>query len=66
MHVDLQLYGGRSLDTVTQAVTLAAYAAPLAASYPAFTAAEAASLVELLAEFHIERAIRSLRLLDHP
>jgi DNA repair protein RecO (recombination protein O) len=41
MHVDLQLYEGRSLDTVTQAVTLAAYAAPLAASYPAFTAANA-------------------------
>ncbi|MDR1186179.1 MAG: DNA repair protein RecO, partial [Bifidobacteriaceae bacterium] len=41
MHVDLQLYEGRSLDTVTQAVTLAAYAAPITASYPAFTAANA-------------------------
>ncbi|MDR0626529.1 MAG: DNA repair protein RecO, partial [Bifidobacteriaceae bacterium] len=41
MHVDLQLYEGRSLDTVTQAVTLAAYGAPIIASYPAFTAANA-------------------------
>ncbi|MDR0591769.1 MAG: DNA repair protein RecO, partial [Bifidobacteriaceae bacterium] len=41
MHVDLQLYEGRSLDTVTQAVTLAAYAGRLASSYPAFTAANA-------------------------
>ncbi|MDR1633693.1 MAG: DNA repair protein RecO [Bifidobacteriaceae bacterium] len=41
MHVDLQLYEGRSLDAITQAVTLAAYGGPIAASYPAFTAASA-------------------------
>jgi DNA repair protein RecO (recombination protein O) len=41
MHVDLQLYEGRNLDTVTQAVTLAAYGAPLIADYPRFTAASA-------------------------
>jgi DNA repair protein RecO (recombination protein O) len=41
MHVDLQLHEGRNLDTVTQAVTLAAYAGPIAADYPRFTAASA-------------------------
>ncbi|MDR2380059.1 MAG: DNA repair protein RecO [Bifidobacteriaceae bacterium] len=41
MHVDLQLYEGRNLDTVTQAVTRAAYSAPIMANYPAFTAASA-------------------------
>ncbi|MDR3361200.1 MAG: DNA repair protein RecO [Bifidobacteriaceae bacterium] len=41
MHADLQLYEGRSLDTVTQAVTLAAYGAPITTDYPRFTAASA-------------------------
>jgi DNA repair protein RecO (recombination protein O) len=41
MHVDLQLYEGRSLDTITQAVTVAPYAAAITADYPAFTAANA-------------------------
>jgi DNA repair protein RecO (recombination protein O) len=40
-HVDLQLYEGRNLDTVTQAVTLAAYGAAITADYPRFTAASA-------------------------
>ncbi|MDR2253836.1 MAG: DNA repair protein RecO, partial [Bifidobacteriaceae bacterium] len=41
MHVDMQLYEGRSLDTITQAVTRAAYGAPIAADYARFTAASA-------------------------
>src|SRR5260370_16231153 len=37
-HVDLLLYAGRSnLDTVTQADSLRAYGAPLAADYPRYT-----------------------------
>jgi len=39
MLVDVQLYEGRSLDTVTQAVTLAAYAGEIAGDYAAYTAA---------------------------
>ncbi|MDR1442290.1 MAG: DNA repair protein RecO [Bifidobacteriaceae bacterium] len=45
MYADLQFYEGRSLDTVTQAVTLAAYGGPITASYPAFTAANAVAEV---------------------
>ncbi|MDR2379978.1 MAG: DNA repair protein RecO, partial [Bifidobacteriaceae bacterium] len=41
MHVDLQLYEGRNLHTVTQAVTLAAYGGAIAADYGRFTAASA-------------------------
>lgn len=41
MVVDLQLYEGRSLDTVTQVVTLGAYGAPIAEDYASFTAANA-------------------------
>jgi DNA repair protein RecO (recombination protein O) len=41
MHVDLQLYEGRNLDTVTQAETLAAYGAPIMGYYPAYTAGSA-------------------------
>ncbi len=41
MHVDLQLYEGRSLDTVTQAVTLAPYGGVLTADYGAYVAAAA-------------------------
>jgi DNA repair protein RecO (recombination protein O) len=39
--VDLQLYEGRSLDTVTQADTLAPYGAQLSNDYPRHTAASA-------------------------
>ncbi|MDR0365419.1 MAG: DNA repair protein RecO [Bifidobacteriaceae bacterium] len=39
--VDLQLYEGRSLDTVTQAVTVAPYSGAITADYPRFTAASA-------------------------
>ncbi|OJX63886.1 MAG: DNA repair protein RecO [Micrococcales bacterium 73-13] len=41
MLVDLQCYQGRSLDTVTQAVTLGAYAGDIAADYGRYTAASA-------------------------
>ncbi len=41
MLVDLQCYEGRSLDTVTQAVTLGSYGADIAADYARYTAASA-------------------------
>ena len=41
MLVDLQCYEGRSLDTVTQAVTLGSYGADIAADYGRYTAASA-------------------------
>jgi hypothetical protein len=41
MIVDVQLYEGRSLDTVTQAETLAPYGDPIARDYVAYTAATA-------------------------
>lgn len=40
-HVDLQLYEGRSLDTVTQAVTVSAFGARLCADYSGWTAGSA-------------------------
>ena len=39
--VDLQLYEGRSLDTVTQAETIAPYGERIVADYPSYTAASA-------------------------
>ncbi|MCU1438908.1 MAG: recO [Naasia sp.] len=39
MVVDVQLYEGRSLDTITQAESLASYGAEIAADYAAYTAA---------------------------
>jgi DNA repair protein RecO (recombination protein O) len=41
MHVDLQLYEGRSLDTVTQAVTLEPYGERIVADYGRYTAGTA-------------------------
>jgi DNA repair protein RecO (recombination protein O) len=41
MHVDLQLYTGRSLDIVTQVETLSPYGRAIAADYPRWTAATA-------------------------
>ncbi|BDI23050.1 DNA repair protein RecO [Herbiconiux sp. L3-i23] len=41
MVVDVQLYEGRSLDTVTQAESLASYGATIASDYAAYTAANA-------------------------
>jgi DNA repair protein RecO (recombination protein O) len=40
-HVDVQLYEGRSLDTVNQVETIAPHGAVLAADYPAWTAGTA-------------------------
>jgi DNA repair protein RecO (recombination protein O) len=37
-HVDLLLYQGRSLDTITQAEVIRSYGAPLTADYPRYTA----------------------------
>ena len=36
-HVDLLLYQGRSLDTITQAEVIRSYGAPLTADYPRYT-----------------------------
>lgn len=41
MHVDLQLYTGRSLDIVTQAETLSPYGRTIAEDYPLWTTATA-------------------------
>ncbi|MBC7724735.1 MAG: DNA repair protein RecO [Burkholderiaceae bacterium] len=41
MVVDAQLFEGRTLHTVTQAVTLGSYGAKIAADYPSYTAASA-------------------------
>lgn len=41
MHVDLQLYAGRSLDTVTQAETITPFGGPLTADYGRWTAGTA-------------------------
>ena len=41
MHVDLQLYTGRSLDIVTQVETISPYGRAVAADYPRWTAAQA-------------------------
>jgi DNA repair protein RecO (recombination protein O) len=41
MYADVQLATGRNLDIVTQAETLGAYAGPITADYPRFTAAAA-------------------------
>src|ERR1051325_1803430 len=41
MVADVQLYEGRSLDTVTQAESLASYGATIAGDYAAYTAANA-------------------------
>ncbi len=40
-HVDVQLYEGRSLDSVTQVESLAAYGATLSSDYPRWTAGTA-------------------------
>lgn len=40
-HVDVQLYEGRSLDTVNQVETIAPHGAALSADYPAWTAGTA-------------------------
>jgi len=75
MLVDLQCYEGRSLDTVTQAVTLGAYGAEIAADYPRYTAASAiAEAADRLTEEDaspeqfslLHGALRSLAHGEHP
>lgn len=39
-HVDLQFASGRTLDVITEAVTIRPYSEPLAGDYPAFTAGQ--------------------------
>nr|NLI50719.1 DNA repair protein RecO [Propionibacterium sp.] len=39
-HVDLQFATGRTLDVITEAVTIRPYSQPLAGDYPAFTAGQ--------------------------
>ncbi|MDR0944595.1 MAG: DNA repair protein RecO [Bifidobacteriaceae bacterium] len=59
MRVDLQLHEGRSLDTVTQAVTLGAYAEPISRDYQLFTAANSVvEAAEKLTEVEHEPAMR--------
>lgn len=58
MVVDLQLFAGRNLDTVTQAVTLASYGAEIVADYDAFTAASAiVEAAERIAEAEVQRSL---------
>jgi DNA repair protein RecO (recombination protein O) len=59
-HVDLQLAVGRSLDVVTQAVSLDAFGPVLAADYPRYTAATA--IAETAERLTAEEREPSLRL----
>jgi DNA repair protein RecO (recombination protein O) len=53
MHVDLQLYAGRSLDIVTQAETLAPYGEPIVLDYARYTAG--AAMLETAERFTEEK-----------
>ncbi len=59
-HVDLQLYAGRNLDIVTQAVTLDSFGAVIAADYARYTTASA--IVETVERLTAEEREPSLRL----
>ncbi|GAA1999644.1 DNA repair protein RecO [Nakamurella flavida] len=59
-HVDLQLYEGRNLDIVTQAVALDSFGSVLAADYPRYTAATA--IVEAAERMTAEEREPSLKL----
>ncbi|RZS89721.1 DNA replication and repair protein RecO [Motilibacter rhizosphaerae] len=64
MHVDLQLHTGRSLDIVTQAVTLTPYAGVLGADYGRYTAGTAMlEAVERLTDAEQEPAVQQYLLL---
>ncbi|TCI96772.1 DNA repair protein RecO [Aeromicrobium sp. IC_218] len=64
MHVDLQLAEGRSLDTITQAVTLSAFAKDLGADYPSYTAGSAMlETAERLVDGDGEPAVQQYQLL---
>jgi DNA repair protein RecO (recombination protein O) len=60
MHVDLQLYEGRSLDTVTQAETVEPYGERIACDYGRYTAATA--VLETAERLSVEEREPSLRL----
>lgn len=58
-HVDLQLYAGRNLDIVTQAVSLDTFGPALAADYPRYTCATAiAETAERMTAEEREPALR--------
>jgi DNA repair protein RecO (recombination protein O) len=58
-HVDLLLYQGRSLDTITQAEVIRSYGAPLTADYPRYTAGVA--MLETAERFTPEEKEPTLR-----
>jgi DNA repair protein RecO (recombination protein O) len=63
-HVDLQLYEGRSLDVITQAVIVRPYGEPFAADYPRYTAGTAMlETAERLTPVEKEPALRQFLLL---
>ncbi|QDP96184.1 DNA repair protein RecO [Microlunatus elymi] len=63
-HVDIQLATGRTLDVVTQAVTLDAFGQGLIADYPRYTAGEAMlEMADRLAAEEGEPALQQYRLL---
>lgn len=64
MHVDLQLAEGRTLDVVTQVVTLSAFARDLGGDYPSYTAGTAMlETAERLVPHDGEPAIQQYQLL---
>jgi DNA repair protein RecO (recombination protein O) len=64
MHVDVQLYEGRSLDVVTQVETISPYGRSMAANYPRWTAAMAmAETAERLTDVEHEPATQQFLLL---
>jgi DNA repair protein RecO (recombination protein O) len=64
MHVDAQLYTGRSLDIVTQVETLSPYGRAIAVDYPRWTAATAmAETAERLTDVEKEPATQQFLLL---
>jgi DNA repair protein RecO (recombination protein O) len=64
MHVDAQMYEGRSLDVVTQVETISPYGQVIAADYPRWTAAMAmAETAERLTDVEREPATQQFLLL---
>ncbi len=63
-HVDVQLLDGKSLETITQAVTINAFGASLVTDYPAYTAAQImAETVDKIIQADHEPAVGQYRLL---
>ncbi|MGN6332085.1 MAG: DNA repair protein RecO [Motilibacteraceae bacterium] len=64
MHIDVQLYEGRSLDIVTQAETLHPYGSPIVADYSRWTAGQAIlETAERLTDAEREPAVQQYLLL---